>query len=49
MPEGFYRSTPEGYFIDVNPALVKMLGYESKEELMKVFIPESYISLKKIE
>lgn len=40
MPEGFYRSTPEGYFIDVNPAFVKMLGYESKEELMKVYIPE---------
>lgn len=40
MPEGFYRSTPEGYFLDVNPALVKMLGYESKEELMKVYIPD---------
>jgi len=40
MPEGFYRSTPEGYFLDVNPAFVKMLGYESKEELMKVNIPE---------
>ena len=40
MPEGFYRSTPEGYFVDVNPALVKMLGYNSKEELMKINIPE---------
>jgi PAS domain S-box-containing protein len=40
MPEGFYRSTPEGYFVDVNPALVKMLGYDSKEELMKIHIPE---------
>jgi PAS domain S-box-containing protein len=39
MPNGFYRSTPEGYFIDVNPAFVKMLGYESKEELLKVYIP----------
>jgi PAS domain S-box-containing protein len=40
MPEGFYRSKPEGYFIDVNPAIVKMLGYESTEELLKVNIPE---------
>ncbi len=40
MPEGFYRSTAEGYFLDVNPAMVKMLGYNSKEELMKVYIPE---------
>ncbi|MFA7359709.1 MAG: PAS domain-containing sensor histidine kinase [Candidatus Kapaibacterium sp.] len=41
MPEGFYRSTAEGYFIEVNPALVNMLGYDSKEELMKVYIPET--------
>jgi len=41
MPEGFYRSTPEGSFVDVNPALVKMLGYSSKEEIMKVNIPET--------
>ncbi|MCX6164419.1 MAG: PAS domain S-box protein, partial [Ignavibacteriae bacterium] len=40
MPEGFYRSTPEGYFVDVNPAIVKMLGFENKEELMKINIPD---------
>jgi len=39
MPNGFYRSTPEGYFVDANPAFVKMLGYDSKEELLKVYIP----------
>ena len=39
MPNGFYRSTPEGYFVDANPAFVKMLGYSSFEELKKVFIP----------
>ncbi|RPH32089.1 MAG: PAS domain S-box protein [Bacteroidales bacterium] len=39
MMNGFYRSTPEGYFVDANPAFVKMLGYESKEELLKVYIP----------
>jgi PAS domain S-box-containing protein len=39
MPNGFYRSTPEGYYVDVNPAFVKMLGYDSKEELLNVYIP----------
>jgi PAS domain S-box-containing protein len=39
MPNGFYRSTPEGYFVDVNPAFVKMLSYDNKEELLKVNIP----------
>ncbi|RZB30022.1 MAG: hypothetical protein SRB1_02302 [Desulfobacteraceae bacterium Eth-SRB1] len=36
--DGIYRSTPEGRFIDVNPAFVKMLGYESKEELLSISI-----------
>ncbi len=39
MPNGFYRSTAEGYFLDANPAFIKMLGYDSLEELKKVFIP----------
>ncbi len=39
MPNGFYRSTPEGYFVEANPAFVKMLGYCSLEELKKVYIP----------
>jgi two-component system NtrC family sensor kinase len=31
---GIYRATPDGNFIDVNPALVRMLGYESADELL---------------
>ena len=31
---GIYRSNREGTFLDVNPALVAMLGYSSKAELM---------------
>ena len=31
-----YRSTPEGRFLTVNPALVAMLGYESAEQLLGV-------------
>lgn len=38
IPDGVYKSTPEGKFIDVNTAMVKMLGYESKEELMAIDI-----------
>jgi PAS domain S-box-containing protein len=32
--EGIFRSTPAAGFIDVNPALVHMLGYDSKEEVL---------------
>jgi len=31
---GIYRSSLEGRFFDVNPALITMLGYESAEELL---------------
>ncbi|PYY00916.1 MAG: hypothetical protein DMG64_15860 [Acidobacteria bacterium] len=33
---GMYRSTLDGRFLDVNPALVQMLGYSSAEELLTV-------------
>ncbi len=43
--DGVYRSTPDGRFIDANSALVKMLGYESKEELLSIYIPQDlYVS-----
>jgi PAS domain S-box-containing protein len=32
--EGIFRSTPTEGFIDVNPTLVQMLGYDSKEEVL---------------
>ena len=32
--EGIYQSTPEGRFITVNPAMVRMLGYESSTEMI---------------
>jgi PAS domain S-box-containing protein len=38
IPDGIYKSTEEGMFVEVNPAMVKMMGYSSKEELMKINI-----------
>jgi len=38
IPDGVYRSTPDGKFIDANPAMYKMLGYANKEELFAVDI-----------
>jgi PAS domain S-box-containing protein len=32
---GIFRSTPAGYFIDANPALCSMLGYDSVKELLQ--------------
>ncbi len=33
---GIFRTTPDGAFVDVNPALVEMLGYDSEAELLSV-------------
>jgi PAS domain S-box-containing protein len=38
IPDGVYKSTHDGKFVDVNPAMFKMLGYASKEELMAIDI-----------
>jgi PAS domain S-box-containing protein len=38
--EGIFRSTPEGRFTEVNPALVRLLGYESAEEVLALRLPE---------
>jgi len=37
--DGVYRTTLEGKYIDVNPAMIKMLGYGSREELIEIDIP----------
>jgi len=37
--DGIYKTTVDGKCIDVNPALVKMLGYKSREELLSLDIP----------
>src|SRR5579871_941086 len=36
LQEGVYFSTPEGKLLDANPALVNMLGYTEKKDLLMV-------------
>ena len=38
LPDGVYKSTHEGRFVEVNEAMVKILGYDSKEELLAIDI-----------
>jgi two-component system NtrC family sensor kinase len=38
VQEGLFFSTPDGRFVEVNDALVRMLGYRSREELLQVDI-----------
>lgn len=41
IQEGLFFATPEGRFVEVNDALVRMLGYSSREELLQTDIPHS--------
>src|SRR5205085_9609858 len=38
IQEGIFFTSPQGRFIEVNDALVRMLGYSSREELLQVDI-----------
>ena len=42
LQEGIYIAIPDGTILDVNPALVRMLGYDSKEELLAKRVPEIF-------
>ena len=41
---GLYRNTtgPKGKFVEVNPAIIKMFGYESKEEFLSINVADLY-------
>jgi len=43
LQEGIYIATPEDRILEVNPALVRMLGYESKEELLAKRVSEIFV------
>ena len=39
IQEGLFFSTPGGRYVEVNDAMVQMLGYGSREELLQIDIP----------
>ncbi len=42
VQEGVFISTPQGRFLDFNDALLRMTGYETREELLGVDIPTAF-------
>ncbi|MGA6984052.1 MAG: PAS domain S-box protein, partial [Candidatus Sulfotelmatobacter sp.] len=40
VQEGVYVATPEGHLLDCNDAFVRMLGYESRDELLALNLDE---------
>lgn len=44
VPTGLYRTTPSGEIILANPAFIKMMGYNSLEELKKINIKTDLIN-----
>jgi PAS domain S-box-containing protein len=40
LQEGIYITTPDGQILDANPALVRMLGFDTKEELLAKKVSE---------
>jgi len=43
---GIYRSAPgsQGKYLEVNPAMIRMFGYESRDEFLKIFPSEIYVN-----
>ena len=44
IQEGLFFAVPSGHFIEVNDALVRMLGYNDRDELLKIDIPTQLYS-----
>jgi PAS domain S-box-containing protein len=42
LHEGIYITTPDGSILDANPALVQLLGYDSKQDLLSKRVPEIF-------
>ena len=50
IQEGIFFSTPQGRFVEVNDAMVRILGYESRAEVLQLDIPSQvYFSPKRRE
>jgi len=46
VPVGLYRATLSGQVLDANPALLRLLGFPSRESLMAVNLREVYVDPK---
>jgi two-component system NtrC family sensor kinase len=44
VQEGVFISTPQGRFLDFNDALLRMTGYDNREELLAVDIPSAFFA-----
>ncbi len=44
VPTGVYRTTPDGKFIEANPALVELFGCKSEDELLNTKVTDSYVN-----
>ncbi len=43
VPMGLYRTTPSGQILDINSALVHLLGYPNRESLLAVSVSDIYM------
>jgi len=48
VPVGLYRTSPDGEILDVNPALVQILGYPDRETLLAVNTSDLYVDLEEL-
>jgi PAS domain S-box-containing protein len=44
VQEGVFISTPQGRFLDFNNALMRILGFEDRDELLSVDIPSIFVN-----
>lgn len=44
LPIGLYRSSPDGDFMDANPALVRILGYPDRDTLQGTYSRNLYVN-----
>ena len=45
VQEGVFISTPQGKFLDFNDALMRILGYEDRHELLSADIPAMFVNV----
>jgi PAS domain S-box-containing protein len=44
VPVGLYRTAPDGRILDLNPALVEMLGFPDREAALRVDVTSGYVN-----